>query len=399
MFGAKRHAALQSKSNLFFLSLTYFFYFGQLGVFVPFAGLFLDSRNFSSSQIGTLLALVAISRIIGPNLWAASVDKSGKIGEVLRLGCLLAFITFSAIFFVYDYWLLCLTFCLMMMFWTAVLPQLEVITVKATENSQGGYGRLRVWGSIGFIVFSVLAGFLIDWFGAEAIIYLSALVLLLLYVSSMLIVAPQHKPEAHSEVKTDYKLVFSLLFIVFMLANTLLQISFGTYYNFFALYMQDKGYSGSLTGVFIAIGVTAEIFIFVYAASLLKHYKVLVLLAFSILLTSIRWLALAFFADNIIIIMLSQVIHALSFGLTHAASVYFLSQYFSSRFQSRAQALYVSITFGAGSALGSVIAGILWSDGTGATQSFVFSAACAFIAGMMLVILHLQIEMRKKKKR
>jgi PPP family 3-phenylpropionic acid transporter len=191
----------------------------------------------------------------------------------------------------------------------------------------------------------------------------------------------------HVEHKSggDWRQAFSLIFIVFMLANTLLQVSFGTYYNFFALYMNDLQYTGLQTGAFIATGVLSEIFIFLYAAKLVKRFDVMHLLAGSIFLTAIRWIGLAYFAHFGVVIILCQVLHAFSFGLSHVASVYFLTQHFSASFQSRAQAIYVSISFGVGSAVGSFVAGYLWNDGMGATTSFVFSGAAALLGGLLLM--------------
>ncbi len=395
LFGTKCQGSIDSSRNRVFIATTYFFYFAQLGVFVPYVGLFLDDRGFSSSQIGTLLAMVAIARIIGPNLWASQADKKGKIGEVLRIGCFLAFFVFVAIFFVYEYWLLTLTFCLMMMFWTAVLPQLEVIAVTATKSSKGGYGSLRLWGSIGFVCFSLLAGLLIDVFSPAVIIFISCTILFFLYLCTLFVISPVNKVKSSFSSNVDWKQAFGLIFVVFMLANTLLQVSFGSYYNFFALYMVDLGYTGLQTGIFIALGVVAEVFIFIYASRLLKRFNVLALLAFSILITGFRWLGLAFLADNMLIIVLSQILHAFSFGLSHVASVSFLSTHFSPAFQSRAQALYVSVTFGLGSAIGSVVAGYLWKNGAGATVSFAFSAIAAFIAASILIMLHMQQQAKR----
>ena len=397
LIGTKRSVPMESRSNRIFLGMTYFFYFGLLGIFMPYVGLFLDDRGFTSSQIGTLLAITALFRIIGPNLWANKADSTGRVAEVLRLGCLLAFLVFTAVFVVYDYWLLTLTFCLMMMFWTAVLPQLEVITIKATQAAQGGYGKLRLWGSIGFIVCSLLAGSLIDVYGPSVIAVVSSVSLLLLYISSLLIVSPAQKEQVKHQASGDWKQAFSLIFIIFIVSNTLLQVSFGAYYNFFALYMNDLGYSGFQTGVFIAVGVFAEVFIFIFALRLVKQFDVINLLALSIILTGVRWIGLAYFADEAFIIVLCQILHALSFGLSHVASVYFLSQHFSERFQSRAQAIYVSLSFGVGSAVGSFVAGYLWQDGLGAAASFVFSGGVAFLGGLLLILLKVYQQFTKKR--
>ena len=122
-----------SRANLILLAITYWLYFGQLGVLTPYLGIFLDGRGFSSADIGELWAVITLSRIVGPSLWASVADKTGKAVNVVRLGCLLSVLCFSTVFWVHSFWGLTLVFGLMMMFWTAVLPQLEVITIQSVK--------------------------------------------------------------------------------------------------------------------------------------------------------------------------------------------------------------------------------------------------------------------------
>jgi PPP family 3-phenylpropionic acid transporter len=387
-FADRNTSQISEPSNRLLLAVIYFFYFGQLGVFVPYVGVFLDARSLDSAQIGTLLAVVALLRIVGPNLWANFADRTGQAGEILRLGCLLSFITFVSILYVDSFWGMTFAFAIMMMFWTAVLPQLEVITVSATKLSKGGYGAVRLWGSIGFIVCTVVVGWLLDVFPPEVVVYAAMITLLGLFISTLCI---NSKVTDHAEPEVIPSLmsrnIWRLGFIVFLLGNTLLQVSFGSFYNFFALYMRALDYSGMQTGVFIGLGVAAEVIVFIYATRLIKQFGVKALLVISILATALRWLLLALFPQFTAIIVFTQVIHALSFGLTHAASVYYLQVTFPRAFQSRAQALYVSIAFGVGGASGSYIAGLLWRQGEGAYVSFMFSAAMAFIASLILLAL------------
>jgi PPP family 3-phenylpropionic acid transporter len=384
-------APLGARQNRILLALVYIFYFGQLGVFVPYVGIYLDDKGLSSAQIGTLLALVALSRIIGPNMWAHYADKSGQVGEVLRFGCLLALLSFLSILIVNSFWGITLVFATMMMFWTAVLPQLEVITAHATESSKGGYGSVRLWGSVGFILATLIVGFLLDYFPSQIIVYASMLMLFGLFVSSLLVVskhsAEQRTQNIEKSKSAPLASIWTLGFIVFLLGNTLLQVSFGSFYNFFTLYMRQLEYTGMQTGLFIGLGVAAEVVVFIGAMRLIKQFGVKTLLVFSVFFTALRWAMLALFAQYTAIIIITQLVHALSFGLTHAASVYYLQQSFPKAFQSRAQALYVSIAFGIGGAVGSYLAGLLWEQGEGATVSFIFAAGVSVIAAICLMFL------------
>ncbi len=181
--------AFRANSSLIILAITYWLYFGQLGVLVPYLGIFLDGRGFSSADIGELFAVITLARILGPGLWAGVADKTGNAIGVMRLGCFLTVLTFSSVFYFDSFWGLTLSFGLMMMFWTAVLPQLEVITMNSVVNTKATYGQVRLWGSVGFICLTVLVGKALDIFSTETPVHVSIGVLALLFVSTLFIKA------------------------------------------------------------------------------------------------------------------------------------------------------------------------------------------------------------------
>ncbi|WP_404828111.1 MFS transporter [Fluctibacter corallii] len=372
------------------LAITYFLYFGQLGVLVPYLGVFLDGRGFSSAEIGELFAIITIARILGPNLWASMADKSGKGLNVLRFGCLLTACTFCLVFFFDGFWGITVPFALMMMFWTAVLPQLEVLTMNTVNSNATKYSQIRLWGSIGFICLTIVAGQSIDVFSSEAPVVVSAVVLSALFLSTLTLKEPKVERPNAQELGSIWREAKSPVFFAFIVSALLLQVSFGTYYGFFALYMLDLGYSGQQTGWLVALGVAAEVVIFLLAGRLISIMGVKWVLVASLLLTAIRWLALAHYPDSVVIVVLSQVLHAFSFGLTHAASVHFIHHFFSKQFHSRGQALYVSLAFGVGGAIGNYSAGLMWQDGKGAYLSFMVSFAAACLSALVLLCISRQ---------
>ena len=375
-----------SHKSLIILAITYWLYFGQLGVLVPYLGIFLDGRGFSSAEIGELFAVITLARILGPGIWAGIADRTGNAVGVLRVGCFLTVVTFCSVFVLNGFWGLTLSFGLMMMFWTGVLPQLEVITMKSVLGTKANYGQIRLWGSIGFICLTVGVGKALDIFSTETPIFASIAVLALLFVCSLFIQAPSAQIEKNTSTGSIWRYAKQRPFLVFIFASVCLQISFGAYYGFFALYMRDLGYSGQQTGLFIALGVLAEVGIFVVASKLIRYFGVWNLLFASLLLTAVRWYALAAWADSMFIILLSQIVHALSFGLTHAVSVHFIHRYLPTQFQSRGQAIYISIAFGVGGAVGNYMAGQQWMQGTNAYQAFVTAAVFAAIGASSLFL-------------
>ena len=373
------------KGNFILLALTYWLYFGQLGVLVPYLGIFLDGRGFDSAAIGNLFAIITLSRIVGPSLWATLADKTGKAVQVLRLGCLLSAVCFIAIFYVTSFWGVALAFGMMMMFWTAVLPQLEVITMQAVAPTTTSYGKIRCWGSIGFIVLTVGVGWALDSYSTETPVYVSMALLTALFFAGLLIVQPPLQ-RAHAEGRGAlWHYAAQRPFVIFLISATLLQISFGPYYGFFALYMRDLAYTGQQTGLLIALGVAAEVVIFLLAQRLIRRFGVWWLLMACMLLTAFRWYALAAWAAQPEIVVVVQLIHALSFGLAHATSVHFIHHFLPAHYHSRGQALYISVAFGFGGALGNYGAGQLWDQGANAYGAFALAAAFCLAGGIALL--------------
>lgn len=377
--------SLSQRKTFTFIGLTYLLYFGQLGILTPYLGVFLDGRGFSSEQIGTLFALITLTRIIGPSLWAGFADSSGKPLEIMRFGCFLTAVFFTGVFFVDDFVSLTLVLGTMMMFWTAVLPQLEVITLSHLKNTMLSYGKIRLWGSIGFILCATIVGQCIDLYGSESPIYVSFLILVCLFVSSLFIKKAKlaQRTESHP---INQRLILRKPFVVFIFSSMLLQMSFGVFYGFFALYVRDIGYSGAETGLLISLGVLVEIVMFLFASRIISRVGIHFTLCFSMVLTAVRWWLIGFAADFWFILLFAQGIHAFSFGLTHATSVQFIHQSFPEKFQSRGQAIYISLSFGIGGAIGHYVSGALWNDGQGASFTFAVSGVLSLIAGLSLLL-------------
>ena len=169
--------------------------------------------------------------------------------------------------------------------------------------------------------------------------------------------------------------------VAFFAAVFLLQLSFGAYYTFFSLYLESYGYSRTMIGLLWALGVLAEVLLFLFIHRLMPAVGVSVLLFWSLLLTSLRWFLTAFFADHLWVIIIAQAIHAFSFGAAHAASIELIRQFFKGRNAGQGNALYSSMTFGVGGAIGAVGSGLLWS--VNPQLLFVVAAAILLIAAVV----------------
>jgi len=381
------------KSALFFRSsFSYFWYFGLLGLIIPFLPLFLDGKGFTSIEIGEILAIVTATKIIGPTLWAVLADKTGKQLGVIRLGAFLACAFFTILFWLNNYWPIVFCLATFSLFWTAILPQLEVMTLNSIRRSAKIYARIRLWGSIGFIFFAVLTGEVIEQFTPNAFTYVGFIILLGLFLSTLLIKQSKIKKSQIIKTSSIGKKIINVSFVMFFIAGILLQLSFGPYYSFFALYLIDMQYPGFAVGILISLGVIAEITVFIYAGKIFKHFSVKSMLTFSLIITSLRWFLMGHYADIIVIMVLTQLLHAASFGLYHSASILFLQQHFDPSQQNRGQAIYIGGVYGIGGAVGAYLAGILWMNGSGSVQAFNMAMVAAFVGAMFTLFIKMKIK-------
>uniref|UniRef100_A0A486XSL7 Nucleoside:H+ symporter:Major facilitator superfamily n=1 Tax=Rheinheimera sp. BAL341 TaxID=1708203 RepID=A0A486XSL7_9GAMM len=369
------------------LVLAYFTYFGVLGIFVPYFGLFLDGRGLNSADIGLLLAIVTASRIVGPSIWALVAERSGKPLTVMRVGALLAAMGCLSSFADYGFWPLLAGFALFSFFWTAILPQLEVSAFAFLNDDTQAYSRIRTAGSVGYIVLVLLSGWLYERYGSEFLPLSALLFLVLLLLSLFLLPKVSVNAELSSAQVSFSRLLKNTVLLRFMLAAFLLQVSFAPFYGFFTLYSRDLGYSGTQTGVFIGLAIAAEIVAFYFAGGLMRNRSYRLLLGLCYGVTVLRWYLLAAFADNVWLLCFSMLLHAGSFAIAHSCAMQFIQQFFPKNLRSRGQALYAGVIFGGGGAIGAYVSGLLWRDGVGASTTFYFAALLALAATLLALSL------------
>jgi len=369
------------------LSSSYFFYFALLGLILPYLAIYLDGLGFNSRQVGEVLAIVTVTKIIAPSLWAAIADRMAQPLVMFKIGALLSLISFSLLFYISHYWAMVTCLALFTLFSTAILPQLEVHTLKTLRHSNKLYARVRLWGSIGFIVLAVLAGEAMDRFGYQIFILLGIIVLISLFLTTLLLksrIKPVLAEVNQAQLPSITAKLFDVRFVSFFVAGLLLQISFAPYNSFFALFLRDFDYSGLTIGLFIGLGVVAEIVAFIYMGSLFKHCSINTLLVLSLIVSAARWFLMPLIADLPFWLALSQLSHAVSFAIYHSASMQFISSHFTKRQQGRGQGIYLGGVYGIGGAIGAYVTGVLWLDGKGASDAFIVAGASAFIGAIIM---------------
>jgi len=360
------------------LSGFYLFYFASLGGLIPYWSLYLKSLDFSITEIAELVAILMATKIVAPNVWGWIADHIGHRMVIVRIASLLAAVAFTGVFLAHGFWWLALTMTLFSFFWNAALPQFEATTMNHLGEHPHHYSSIRLWGSVGFIIAVSALGPLLGSYGTALLPQVLVVLFVLIWLSSLTVPesAAGHLPIDQVPLRTVLRkpVVLALLFVCF-----LVQASHGPYYALFSIYLEEYGYSTGLIGQLWALGVIAEIGVFLLMPVLLPRFGARRLLLTAVGLTTLRWLLIGGFADSLIIMVFAQTLHAASFGLYHAVAIYLIHTLFTGAHQGRGQALYSSLSFGAGGAAGSLASGYLWS-GVSPQAVFLMAAATSLLA-------------------
>src|SRR5882724_1460921 len=365
-------------SFYFRLSNFYFWYFAFIGAFAPYFALYLKSLGFSASQIGVLLAVNPVARVLGPNIWGWLSDHYGARGQLIRLTAVGTAVAFVAVFFNRGIGWMFAALLVLNIFWCAVLPLAESATLNLLGSRVGTYGRIRLWGSVGFVAVVVAGGYCLDYFGINSLAPM-VLTLLVLMAASTFPLPRDREPSHHGEHAPILRIVTQPAVIALFAGFFLMQVAHGPYNAFYSIHLVEAGYTKKAVGWLWSLGVIAEIGLFVLLPRLMRAYSLNQILLFSFGCAFVRLLMIAWGVGSLTILLAAQLLHAITFGAFHSAGVAMMHQIFRGRNQARGQAIYTSLGYGLGGTLGTLMAGYSWET-LGSEWTFTFAAVAALLA-------------------
>jgi PPP family 3-phenylpropionic acid transporter len=370
-------------SNLYWrLSRFYFSYYFFVGAFVPYWGLYLQSEHFSAADIGILMSLFQISRIFAPNFWGWLADHTGKRAQWIKLTSFLGLCGFMAVFWAHGFFWLFFVMAALSLFTSSTLPLAESLTLAHLATTNGHYSRIRMWGSLGFIVASVVLGFVIDASGIKSLLWFLLLVQMTLFALSYTL--PDPKLVAH---ENDHFSIWQVIkhpnVIALLIGCSLMVTAHGVLYNFYSIYLSQHGYSKGTIGLLWAVGVVCEIGIFMLMPKIMNHYSLKTILIISLALAVLRFSLIGVAIDHLWLLILAQSLHAATFGSFHAASVEVITQFFKGRHQAKGQAIYNSVAYGIGGTIGGISGGYALQY-LGGQQTFMLAAIFPLI-GLIVI--------------
>ena len=372
------------------LAVFYGGYFLVGGVMFPFWPLLLEARGLQAGQIGLLLALALWLRAAAGPFVAWQADRSGAPKKILIACVVAALAVMPSFYWAVGFWPLLLATFAFFFAYSSVGPLAETISLR-TVSAEQGYGRVRLWGSVSFVVAAIAGGFLLD---ARGDLQASSIVTLLLVTLIILLAASLALPRAMAAnaargLAPLKVLLSSKPFVLFILATGMIHAAHGVYYGFSTIHWISQGYSHLTVGLLWAEGVVAEILLFAFGAPVVRRLGPIGLIAAAARLGALRWGVLAL-TTELWIVALSQLLHMASFGAMHLGAMLFITRAVPDVYANSAQGLLGGLTYGAGLGVGMLLAG--WLYGIIGADAYWANSALSALA--LLVTLWLALAWR-----
>ncbi|MDH4228721.1 MAG: MFS transporter [Nitrospirota bacterium] len=354
----------------------YLGYFGLIGIVLPYLSLYLRDIGLTPYQIGVIMAINPLVKTVAPGVWGRMADRRGTRRPFLRGAGLGAVVTFATMLLVRDFYGIVLVMALYSVCTSSILPLVEATAMEMVDRLRIDYGRVRLWGSLGFIAASLGMGPVLDRSGSHVVLWaiLAFLVFNLWSIWSL----PDSRPAAEAGHGGLRVLLGDRRVLAFYAVCMLMQASHGTLYGFYSVYLEDLGYARFTIGMLWAVGVAAEVTALMFSGPLLTRMGTLRLMVLSLLLTVLRWTILAC-TDHLGWLLGAGLLHAASFGLFHVAAVTHTHRMVPENLRATGQSLYSAISFGLGLTMGMYLSGAGYAR-LGAPTLFAANAGVALLA-------------------
>lgn len=359
----------------FSLAGFYFFYFAIVAVHVIFLPKVLNLIGYSFIDLSIIMAASPLIRFLAPFLFVKYIKLSKNIFIFALI------LTIISTLFVYvaidNFWMLLVVALFLGFGMSLVLPYIEVIALEYIAHNR--YGKVRLFGSIGFIVVSlVLVEYLDNPYNAIHFLVLTAVCIAIFGLWVLSFVdhgVKENKPARMEGLEAFFKDKYLWISLFLM------QLAFMPFYSFFFIHETAHGLSAQMTIYLWSFGVICEIFMFNYQGPLFEKFSLIHLLLFATFVTVIRWLILFIFPENVTLLAISQALHAFSFGLYHSVAIRYLYTLYANK--ALAQQFFMGIAYGLGGLLGTIGSGV-WYELNSETI-YLFAAIMTFIAYILLI--------------
>ena len=366
------------------ISAFYASYFLVAGVALPFWPLFLQGRGLSVTEIGLMLGLTLMLRAAAGPFIGRFADRRDSTRGPLVACALATLLVAVAFFWTWGFWPIFAVSTVFTLIHAGVLPLGETIALR-TVSAEAGYGRVRLWGSVSYLVAAAAGGAVLE---IEAVPSAELILTMVLACIAVMIGGSLAMPDARGGGAPPAAPILSLLgerrFRLMVLATTAIHGAHAVFYGFSTLHWLAAGLSEWVIGLLWAGGVVAEVILFASNAPLLRRIGPVGLLGAAAAAGVVRWAVLAL-TTEVWVLALAQCLHALSFGAMHLGAMVFIARTVPAGSSNTAQALFAATTNGLGLGAGLLLAGLLYAAwGAGAYWVCAALSAAGFVAVLAL---------------
>jgi PPP family 3-phenylpropionic acid transporter len=363
------------------ISIQYALYFGTLGVFLPYFNLYCYHLGFSGVQIGALSSLRSVVLVVFSLAWGMIADRFHVRKPLYVLCNIVSTLIWSFYFLADTFWMMFLITACYGVFYAPIIAFLEAFSMDLLGSGKSGYGRIRVWGSIAFIVVVTMVGWVLGWLPIKAI-------LVFIFTGSVLLSLVGLKmPAAIGTSKVSFwrsiRAFVNQRVLVFLFCALLMLASHGAYYGFFSIYLESRGFSSSFIGVAWALAIIAEILVMINSKRIFQYVSLEKALATAFIIAVLRWVLLGTVHSWYAILML-QILHAGTYGMFHMASILYMDRLSPEGTKTLGQSINNAMTYGLGLMVGFFISGFLY-ERTEAPFIFMASALLALLGGVIFM--------------
>ncbi|GAB2567421.1 MFS transporter [Gracilibacillus alcaliphilus] len=357
------------------LKLFYFIFSMATGAF-QFLNLFYADFGLDTQEIGMLFAVGPMVMIVAQPFWGMITDYMNSAKLTLSLMSIgsAATILFFPISTQFEHllWLNILFF-----FFQSAIPPIADVTSMTMLESRKEFGKIRLWGSVGYAVGVLVVGRLLDIFGLDLMFILySVLIVAALFLAMKLPVKPAAKKEFH--MREVLALFTNPQFALFLLFSFMVHLTVHANNSFYSIHMQDLGASISLIGIALLIKSILEVPFFSLSRQLMNAFSYPMLLTAVAFVYGLRWLILGV-STNVDILLWSQLLLALSFSIQYFVAVAYVDELTPENYRATGQTIFWAVSLGAAGVIGNVLAGWVLNFVT-IEQMYQLAAAVSFIS-------------------
>ena len=363
-----------------------------MGIFLPYFNLYCYHLNFTEIQIGIMSGLRIFSMVFFSILWGMASDYYLTRKKAYILCTFLSALTWLLFTTTTDFYPMLCIIVLYSAFYGPIIAFLETFTIETLHlegAAKNRYGSIRVWGSISFILMAISLGKITDAFSLNIIILLIFIPSLLQALFAFNLPSPpiinKKKQKIHFKEFLTSKAVFFLAASFFML------VSHGTYYGYFSIHLENAGFDYTFIGIAWAVATASEIIVMLKSHIIFRYFSIKQMIVFSFFIAVLRW-GILFITVSPWVILLSQCLHAATYGIFHIACILYIDKLSSKETKTFGQIINNATSYGLGIMTGIIINGIFFKQY--ASHLFIFSSLSALV-GCVIILTSFRIHAEK----